>query len=859
LQGNTLECVNYAFDLPRNEDVTLINNHVRYLNGDGAKCGTATDYEITQNTFRDWRVTNNNHVDLLQFFYESFRTSVTRNYIVSNTDITEPLAGSMNGVLYSSGPSNDAEVSNNVIIAGDWGGIKIMDGDGSTIRNNTVVPIYSNGAEPDWGGAPLISFDTSSGGTTTDCTAVDNICTQVSVVAGATKSGNLEYTDWDMTPAGFVSWAPDVGPVGFDLRLTPTSPARNVGTDRAPPTVDANGATRPRETYADIGAYEYTPPREQIDAAAVGADLKAGRNWNPDIDFSDADVYYFDPEATAKGDGSLGAPFRSLSVEADSDSTIEKRDYATNAVTNAVNGPVVGPGDLCVLLGGNHEDISFSNYFNRDWVGVTPMPGHDVRFDSLQLYRGHYFYFEGLKSTRRYRSAWPTPGTGYDDAPTFVGVYGHSTYDAHHVVIKDFDIASTADWSGWSVSDWADRAPNGLKSQYMRKLFVQDNTFYGVNFGVHNIDSAITEVVGNRIDGICADGMITEADTLSISQNYLANFFDVSTNHNDLIQGYTSSGLTEISVDRNYIIRRVATDDDELGDLNGINFTGGPWERVYLTNNVVIAGRLYYGLQLNGAVTDCRIANNTAVPIYAYSGTHYGPRVIMDGDAIRCYALNNICRETDLSATGVTDGGNVEYGDPPPTGFVNYEVGTDPSLFNMIPISDTYIGKGVRAYAPETDYTGRYWETGPVIDVGAYENRGEAADVAPDPEPGSSNITSVTGEMSDGESVIIAGVGFGSKGTAAPHSYDSFQGGATLKQHVSEMYFDTTRARVEVGDATVFEDCTHREIQLPTSWTDAQITFDTNLGTFADAETAYVFVVNSGGDVTDGYEITIGE
>lgn len=72
----------------------------------------------------------------------------------------------------------------------------------------------------------------------------------------------------------------------------------------------------------------------------------------------------------------------------------------------------------------------------------------------------------------------------------------------------------------------------------------------------------------------------------------------------------------------------------------------------------------------------------------------------------------------------------------------------------------------------------------------------------------------------------------------------------------SELYLDTTRARVEIGNASTYAACTHREIQIPNAWSDSSITTTVNTGSLADGP-AWIFVVDAAGAVSDGYEIAV--
>lgn len=66
------------------------------------------------------------------------------------------------------------------------------------------------------------------------------------------------------------------------------------------------------------------------------------------------------------------------------------------------------------------------------------------------------------------------------------------------------------------------------------------------------------------------------------------------------------------------------------------------------------------------------------------------------------------------------------------------------------------------------------------------------------------------------------------------------------------------RQRVEIGDAVMWNNCKHREIQIPTAWSANSITITVNRGSFGPCETLYLFVVDADGNVnTQGYPIRI--
>ncbi len=68
------------------------------------------------------------------------------------------------------------------------------------------------------------------------------------------------------------------------------------------------------------------------------------------------------------------------------------------------------------------------------------------------------------------------------------------------------------------------------------------------------------------------------------------------------------------------------------------------------------------------------------------------------------------------------------------------------------------------------------------------------------------------------------------------------------------------QARVELGNASTYETCTHREVQLPTAWSSTEITFNANYGSFDPAGTGltcWIYVVDNAGAVSNGQAITL--
>jgi len=81
------------------------------------------------------------------------------------------------------------------------------------------------------------------------------------------------------------------------------------------------------------------------------------------------------------------------------------------------------------------------------------------------------------------------------------------------------------------------------------------------------------------------------------------------------------------------------------------------------------------------------------------------------------------------------------------------------------------------------------------------------------------------------------------------------QDGDTYYYDYSDIYFDNTWARVEVGNNATWANCTHREIQVPSSWSATSITITLNKGSFDSLNNQYLFVVDSNGNVSSGHQL----
>jgi hypothetical protein len=84
------------------------------------------------------------------------------------------------------------------------------------------------------------------------------------------------------------------------------------------------------------------------------------------------------------------------------------------------------------------------------------------------------------------------------------------------------------------------------------------------------------------------------------------------------------------------------------------------------------------------------------------------------------------------------------------------------------------------------------------------------------------------------------------------YGYSTSAGYATYWDNV---YIDSTRARVEIGDAPTLAAATHREIQRATAWSNTSLNVTLNRGSFPSLSSLYLYVIDSTGVASPGFAL----
>lgn len=88
---------------------------------------------------------------------------------------------------------------------------------------------------------------------------------------------------------------------------------------------------------------------------------------------------------------------------------------------------------------------------------------------------------------------------------------------------------------------------------------------------------------------------------------------------------------------------------------------------------------------------------------------------------------------------------------------------------------------------------------------------------------------------------------------------DSYGMSNAYQVWADDFYVDTTRARVEIGDASTLSACKIRNILPPQTWSANQISVKANVSMFPSGSRAFIYVFDSNGNVNStGYPVTIG-
>jgi len=436
--------------------------------------------------------------------------------------------------------------------------------------------------------------------------------------------------------------------------------------------------------------------------------------WDDDLSPDGGTVFHLDPEhGDLANPGTADEPLPGLAavLAADLIQRWEPVDhpYVEGAPLVLVNPDApIAPGDLVLLLDGDHGDCTFMDAHNPGFLFLRAAPGATPVLSRLALIGVERLVVEGLTIRAEKRE---------DLGGTLLAITSHGWRGpCRSVCVRSCTIESAVDITGWTDVDWNTRAASGITASG-DSVAVHGNLVRNVDHGIMMSGDCI-QVEGNLVENFCGDGLRGLGNDQIFAGNTVRNCYDTNDNHDDGFQSFSVDGQPpreRVVLRGNVIIGYTDPQQPYRGTLQGIGCFDGFYIDWVIENNVVATDH-WHGITLLGA-DGCRVVNNTVVDL---NDTEPGPPWIMigphkDGRPSRdCLIRNNIARMIAASDGAAADH-NLETTDLT-------SVFEDPAGLDFRPRADgPAIDAGASELAPTMDIAGTPRPQGGGIDLGAYE------------------------------------------------------------------------------------------------------------------------------------------
>ncbi len=434
-----------------------------------------------------------------------------------------------------------------------------------------------------------------------------------------------------------------------------------------------------------------------------------------------ASEFYVDPvNGSMLGDGSVEKPWSTMQ-EVWTGNKIKTQAWVTPynthspAVIDKNPSAPVHPGDTIYLLSGYHGDLQIIGAVNSDTITVKAAPGATPKFKRISLRSAVKWAFEGL-------SVSPSYAQTFSQISAMFFTENHSwTGPCSDISIKNSEIFSVADVSGWTKNDWLTKASAGARVQG-NNVTIENVTMRNAAGGVGLSNANNAQVRYCKITNIGMDGIqIVGSDYVKIEYNTIKNVYSVSAgNHYDLIQAWTLDGTMEgVEIRGNTLIMSDNANQPFLNSVQGIGLFDGWFNNFVIENNLIITNT-YHGISLYGA-NNCKILNNTVASVFSNISPVEAPIRVYphksgssgSGNIIRNNFANYISTENKGVSGGVTVNNNI-------TGFINTDHFVNPLAFDFsLKPTSSAIDAGATSAALLIDIVKNKRDGEP--DIGAYE------------------------------------------------------------------------------------------------------------------------------------------
>ena len=432
-----------------------------------------------------------------------------------------------------------------------------------------------------------------------------------------------------------------------------------------------------------------------------------------------SETFYVDPQGGSPGgDGSKSDPWETLE-QVVADDLISTRDWndhpydESRTLEPKNQGAPVGAGDTLVLESGYHGSVKIEGAYNKSDITIRAASGATPKLSRLLLRATEHWVIDGLVVS-------PSFADTYDNQ-TMISVDNHGWRGpSRDVTVKNCTLYSVDDASGWSKSDWDDRAANGIAAQG-KDVTIEGNVVRNSNFAI-SASGDRARVAGNTVDGFAGDGLRGLGDDGVFEYNVVKNAYDVNKNHDDGFQSWSngpdgvgSGQVTGIVLRGNLFINHEDPSHPLRTSLQGIGCFDGMFVDWTIVNNVIVTDH-WHGITLLGA-RDSRIVNNTLIDL---DDSEPGPPWIKvgkhkTGTASKNVVIRNNIAPSITTSSGVTADHNIEVADPSKH-FVD-PAGFDLHLLETSPAVDA----GSAMMAPPVDRERVPRPQGMAVDIGAYE------------------------------------------------------------------------------------------------------------------------------------------
>jgi hypothetical protein len=398
--------------------------------------------------------------------------------------------------------------------------------------------------------------------------------------------------------------------------------------------------------------------------------------------------FYCDPvNGNINNDGSLESPWPSLSA-------IFAADKA------------VPPGSTIYLFDGYHGAPMIKGY-NASTVYIVP---YEDAVPTCSLLR-----FTDESSNWDMSGVTISPELGGTSTGIIVGI------DGEYNILRDAEVYTVADTSAWDADMWVSSARDGVSvgGDYCELL---DTTILNTRWSIF-MGGDYAAVRRCTIQNFSKDGIRPTGNYQIVEDCYIADSYDVDSNHDDGIQSYTdpNNPLVGCIIRRNTIIQSTDPNRPLNGGCQGIGLFDGFFDDWIIENNVVIVSD-WEGIAIYGA-RGCKIVNNTSIDLnrtglgraWIRISPHKNGTPSTD-NLVRNNLTSDVYWRTQSSAT---IDHNIEVDDSADLGayFVNF-----PTDLRLVEGSSA-IDAGTNVEAPDEDITGetRLSGSNTTVDIGAYE------------------------------------------------------------------------------------------------------------------------------------------